>query len=176
MHWMNTDMLTESLKSWNQVHWRLHHLHTALRKTSHCSCWLQTVFCHWFCKFRSLHVLYRMWHWSTESMSRGSAKIYMHCTHTTAHSMTLSSTMTAWLKLGSRTWLKSLIKRLTESTLDWLELLTVSCVGEGSLNFSVCLFVCLFVCEFVMCFFLVCLFVCLFLSFFVGFLVSLLVS
>ena len=73
---------------------------------------------------RSLHVLYRMWHWSTESMSRGSAKTYMHCTHTTAHSMTLSSTLTAWLK--------SLWKRLTESTLDWLGLLTVSCTGERS--------------------------------------------
>ena len=31
-----------------------------------------------------------------ESLS--AAKIYMHCTHATAHSMTLSSTLTAWLK------------------------------------------------------------------------------
>ncbi len=126
--------------------------------TSHCSYWLQTAFCHWFCKFRSLHVLYRMWHWSTQSMSRGSAKIHMHCTHTTAHSMTLSSPMTAWLK--------SLRKRLTESTLDWLGLLTVSRTGDRSRMF-VCLLACLFVCLFV------CLLVSFFLSFFVGFLVSL---
>ena len=83
MHWLSTAMLTESLKSWKQAHWRCKHLHTALRKTSHCSCWLHTVFCHWFCKFRLLHVLYRLWHWSTESMSRGSAKIHVlyphHC-------------------------------------------------------------------------------------------------
>jgi len=57
---------------------------------------------------------------------------YMHCTHTTAHSMTLSSILAAWLKPGSSTWLKSLTKRLTESTLVWLELLTVSCTGERS--------------------------------------------
>ena len=29
---------------------------------------------------------------------QGEVLRYMHCTHTTAHSMTLSSTMTAWLK------------------------------------------------------------------------------
>ena len=56
------------------------------------------------------------WVWVTvESRLPVCAKIYMHCTHTTAHSMTLSSTMTAWLR--------SLWKRLTESTLDWLGLL-----------------------------------------------------
>ena len=37
-----------------------------------------------------------------------SCKRYMHCTHTTAHSMTLSSTRTDWLK--------SLRKRLTDSS------------------------------------------------------------
>ena len=77
----------------------------------------------------------------------------MHCTHTTAHSMTLSSILTAWLKPGLSTWLKSLTKRLTESTLVWLELLTVSCTGERSRIFSVCLFVCLL--------FVVCCFRCL---------------
>ena len=53
--------------------------------------------------------------------------------------MTLSSILTAWLKPGLSTWLKSLTKRLTESTLVWLELLTVSCTGERSRIFSVCL-------------------------------------
>ena len=53
MHWLSTAMLTELLKSWKQAHWKhchLQHLHTAPSMTSHCSCWLQTVFCHWFCK------------------------------------------------------------------------------------------------------------------------------
>lgn len=81
-----------------------------------------------FASLRSLHVLYRMWHWFTGSMSRGSATIYMHCTHTTAHSTILSSSLTAWLKSP---W-----KRQTEFTLDWLKLLTVSCTEETSQIFA----------------------------------------
>ena len=132
MHWLSTAMLTELLKSWKQAHWGIVIFNTC---TLH-HVWHLTVHVDYrrffvidFASFRSLHVLYRLWHWSTESMSRGSAKINMHCTHTTAHSRTLSSTLTAWLK--------SLWKRLTESTLDWRELLTASCVGERSLNYSV---------------------------------------
>ena len=138
---------------WTLICW-LNHWSLEIRFTEDCTTctlhhawwalfsWLQTAFItDFFASFRSLHVLYRLWHWSTESMSRGSAKIYMHCTHTTAHSMTLSSTLTAWLK--------SQIKRLTESTLDWLGLLTVSCVGERSSNFSVC---CLSISSFIFLF------------------------
>ena len=77
---------------------------------------------------------------------------YMHCTHTTAHSNdTVKHThcLAQRPKPGLSTWLKSLTKRLTESTLVWLELLTVSCTGERFLDlFSlfVCCLWCLFSC------------------------------
>lgn len=80
----NTAMLTEELKSWKQVHWRCylqqHHLHTAPRLMSTVQLITDCVY-HWFCKYRSLHICTDLWHWVTESMSRGSAKIHAMYPH-----------------------------------------------------------------------------------------------
>ena len=122
------------------------HLHTAPRLIDTVQLITDCVF-HWLASMidHCMHVQVC----DTDSLNQCQGEVlrYMHCTNTTAHSMTLSSILTAWLKPGLSTWLKSLTKRLTESTLVWLELLTVSCTGERSRIFSVCLFVCLFVCA-----------------------------
>lgn len=107
------------LKSWKQVHWGWHILHNALRMaiTVH-----ETVFCHWFCKFRSLYVLYRLWHWFTQSMSKGSAEIHaMYPHHCALHGIVKRFDCLAQ---------GHCVKRLSESTLDWPELLALSCTGE----------------------------------------------
>ena len=134
---LNTAMLTDALKSWKQVHWwasSATHLHTAPRLIDTVQLFTDCVFS-LTCKYsRSLHACTGLWHWFTESMPRGSAKIHAlyphHCAlqwHCQAYSLLGSR-----LKPGLSTWLKSLTKRLTESTLVWLELLTVSCTGERS--------------------------------------------
>ena len=126
-------MLTELLKSWKQVHRGWQHLHTALR-TVHVDYTLRFVTD--FARFRSLHVLHRVWHWFTESMSMESAKNF--------RIVPTPLRIPRYCQALCLLWLKSLWKILTEFTLDWLELLTVSCAGERSWIFAACLFVCLF--------------------------------
>ena len=138
---LNTAMLTDALKSWKQVHWwasSATHLHTAPRLIDTVQLITDCVF-HWLASMidHCMHVQVC----DTDSLNQCQGEVlrYMHCTHTTAHS---NDTVkhTTQLKPGLSTWLKSLTKRLTESTLVWLELLTVSCTGERSRIFSVCLF------------------------------------
>ena len=122
MHWSLGSRFTE-----DSITCTLHYVWWALFG------WLQTVFITDLQVFRSLHACTGLWHWFTESMSRGSAKIHalyphhcaLHCTVKHTHCLAQDHCP----------------KRLTESTLLWLGLLTVSCPGERSLIFS-SLFVC----------------------------------
>ena len=102
------------------------HLHTAPRLIDTVQLITDCVF-HWLASMidHCMHVQVC----DTDSLNQCQGEVLRY---TTAHSMTLSSILTAWLKPGLSTWLKSLTKRLTESTLVWLELLTVSCTGERS--------------------------------------------
>ena len=105
---LNIAMLTDALKSWKQVHWRKHHLHTAPRLMSTVQLITDCVY-HWLASMidHCMHVQVC----DTDSLNQCQGEVlrYMHCTHTTAHSTVLSSILTAWLKLGS--WLKSLCKK-----------------------------------------------------------------